>query len=175
MRRPVQHQIFQLPNLGGLTDLLRSPELKIDGHLRKTGVENLQLVTCGVLPPNPSELMGSQRMGQLLASLNEIADVVILDSPPAVAVADAIVLSNRVDGVVLVIQAARTHRDVARQAVLNLQQAGANFFGAILNQVSKQEGGYYYYQYHTPNQHAPDGQPSHARPRRRLQWLSFLE
>ena len=173
LRRPVQHQIFQVPNLGGLTDLLCSPELELNGHLRNTSVSNLQLITCGILPPNPSELLGSQRMGQLLASLKEIADVVIFDSPPAVAVTDAAVLSNRVDGVVLVTQAGKTRRDVARQAILNLQQAGANFFGGVLNRVSKKGGGYYYQQYYTPNQSRTAGQPGHARPQRRWQWLPF--
>jgi non-specific protein-tyrosine kinase len=172
LRRPVQHQIFQVPNHGGLTDLLRSTEPEINSHLRKTRVQNLQLITCGVLPPNPSDLLGSQRMGKLLASLSELADVVILDSSPAVAVADAIVLSNRVDGVVLVTQAGRTRRDVARRAVLNLQQAGANFLGAVLNWVSKQEGGYYYYQYRSFNPHQPAGQPSRARLRH---WLPFFK
>ncbi|MBI1877584.1 MAG: polysaccharide biosynthesis tyrosine autokinase [Chloroflexi bacterium] len=173
LRRPTQHQIFQVPNLNGLTDLLCSPELEIKGHLKKTNVPNLHLVTCGVLPPNPSELLGSQRMGQLLVSLNELADVVIFDSPPAVAVADAAVLSNRVDGVVLVTQAGKTRREVARQAILNLQQAGANIFGGILNRVSKKGGGYYYHQYYTPNRPAFVSKPRHARPQRRWQWLPF--
>lgn len=174
LRRPVQHEIFQVPNLGGLTDLLCSPELEIKNHLRNTGVPNLQLITCGVLPPNPSELLGSQRMGQLLASLNELADVVIFDSPPVVPVADAAVLSNRVDGVVLVSQAGKSRRDIARQAVLNLQQAGAHFFGGVLNRVSKKEGGYYH-QYYTPNRPGTAGQPGHARPQRRWQWLPFFK
>jgi non-specific protein-tyrosine kinase len=173
LRRPTQHQVFQVPNLGGLTDLLCSPELEINGHLRSTSVPNLQLITCGVLPPNPSELLGSQRLGQLLASLNEMADVVILDSPPAVAVADAAVLSNRVDGVVLVTQAGKTRREVARQAISNLKQAGANVFGAVLNRVSKRDGGYHYHQYYTLNRPGTAGSPRHAKPQRRWQWLPF--
>lgn len=173
LRRPIQHKIFQLPNLAGLTELLRTPELEIDGHLKETGVENLQLITCGALPPNPSDLMVSQRMGQVLASLTDMADVVIFDSPPAVAFADPIVLANRVDGVVLVTQAGQTRRDVARQAVLNLQQAGANFFGAVLNRVSQKEGDHYYHHY-TLNRGEPLGQPGYARLRHRLQWLAFL-
>lgn len=175
LRRPVQHQIFQVANLGGLTDLLRSPELEINSHLRNTNVQNLQLITCGDLPPNPSELLGSQRMEQLLANLKELVDIVILDSPPAVAVTDAAVLSNRVDGVVLVTQAGQTRRDVAKRAVLNLQQAGANLLGAVLNRVSKQEGGYYYSQYYTANRRSPAGQPNHASLRRRWQWLPFFK
>jgi non-specific protein-tyrosine kinase len=173
LRRPVQHQIFRVPNLRGLTDLLCSPELEINGHLRNTNVQNLQLITCGVLPPNPSELLGSQRMGQLLASLKELVDVVILDSPPAVAVTDAAVLSNRVDGVVLITHAGQTRRDVARQAILNLQQAGANLLGGVLNRASMREKGYHYYQYYTPNQQQPAAKPSLARLRNWWQWLPF--
>jgi non-specific protein-tyrosine kinase len=172
LRRPVQHQIFQIPNVGGLTDLLCSPELEINAHLKKTSVPNLHLITCGVLPPNPSELLGSQRLGQLLVSLNEMADLVIFDSPPVLAVADAAILSNRVDGVVLVTRAAKTRREVARQAVLNLKQAGANIFGGVLNQVSKKEGGYYQ-QYYTPNRPESGGKAYQAKPQRRWQWLPF--
>jgi capsular exopolysaccharide synthesis family protein len=175
LRRPVQHQIFQVPYLGGLTELLCSPELEIKDRLRSTSVENLHLITSGVLPPNPSELLGSQRMRQLLDSLNQMADVVILDSPPVVAVTDAAVLSNRVDGVVLVTYAGQTRRDVARQAVLNLQQAGANLLGGVLNGISKREGGYYYHQYYTPNRHEHAAQPSLAGQRRRWQWLPFFK
>ncbi len=175
LRRPVQHKIFQLPNLAGLTDLLCSPELEIDGHLKETGVENLQLMTCGVLPPNPSDLMVSQRMGQVLASLKEMADAVVFDSPPAVAFADAMVLANRVDGVVLVTEAGQTRRDEARRAVRNLQQAGANFFGAVLNRVSQKEGNYHYYQYYTLDRRKPAVQLGHAQLRHRLQWLAFFK
>jgi succinoglycan biosynthesis transport protein ExoP len=174
LRRPVQHLIFQVPNFGGLTDLLRSPELEINSHLRSTPVENLQLLTSGVIPPNPSELLSSQRMEQMLAKLKELADVVIFDSPPAVGVADAIELSNRVDGVVLVIQAGQTRRDVAKQAVLNLERAGAHFLGAVLNRVSKKEGSYYYYHYHRPNQPERVDQPTYVRLRRWRQWLPFF-
>jgi non-specific protein-tyrosine kinase len=175
LRRPVQHQIFQLPNLGGLTDLLCSPDLEINDHLRNTSVENLHLITSGVLPPNPSELLGSQRMRQLLASLNQMADVVILDSPPVVTVTDAAVLSNRVDGVLLVTYAGQTRRDLARQAVLNLRQAGANLLGGVLNGISRREGSYSYHHYYTPNRHGPAAQPSPARQRRRWQWLPFFK
>jgi capsular exopolysaccharide synthesis family protein len=147
LRRPVQHEIFQVTNLAGLTDLLRSPKLEVNGHLRETQIENLQVITCGVIPPNPSELLGSQRMGQLLASLSEAADVVIFDTPPAIAVTDAAVLSNRVDGVVLVTEAGQTRRELAHQAVSNLRQAGAKMFGVILNRVSDKSGSYYYHYY----------------------------
>ncbi len=160
-RRPVQHQIFDMPNLEGLTDLLCSPEIEIGRCVRSTAVENLQLITSGVLSLNPSELLSSQRVEQLLASLNEMADVIILDSPPALAVADAAVLSTQVDGVVLVIEAGKTHRDAARQAVLHLQRAGAHVLGAVLNRVSNTKAGYGYYYGHTVTPRVAFGGNSH--------------
>jgi capsular exopolysaccharide synthesis family protein len=171
LRRPVQHQVFTVPNLEGLTDLLRSPEIEINSHLKHTRFENLQVITCGTLPPNPSEVLGSQRMGQLLASLNEMADVVIYDSPPAVAVADSAVLSRRVDGVVLVIEAGQTRRDVARQAIMNLQQAGAHILGGVLNRASYKRGGYYYYHYYSSKRRKPASQPA----QRLWAWLPFVK
>jgi Mrp family chromosome partitioning ATPase len=114
-------------------------------------------------------------MKQLLASLTQMADVVILDSPPVVAVTDAAVLSNRVDGVVLVTYAGQTRRDAARQAVLTLQQAGANLLGGVLNGASKRKGGYQYYHYYTPSQREPARQLSYARLRRKWQWLPFFK
>jgi len=97
----------------------------------------------GVLPDNPAELLNSPRMGQVLATLEEMADVVILDSPPALDVADAAILSTQVDGVVLVIDAEETQRDVVRQAMLSLQQAGASVLGGVLNRVPNMASVYY--------------------------------
>jgi succinoglycan biosynthesis transport protein ExoP len=159
LRRPVQHQIFTVPYAKGLTDLLRSPQLEINSYLKQTKIENLQVVTCGDLPPNPTELLGSQRMGQLLAGLCEIADVVIYDSPPATPVADASVLSRRVDGVILVVEAGQSHREMARQAIANLEQAGANILGGVLNRVPQKGGGYYYY-YSSSKKPSPAGRPA---------------
>jgi capsular exopolysaccharide synthesis family protein len=174
LRQPVQDQIFQVPNVNGLTDLLCAPELEVQNHLKNTTVENLQLITCGILPPNPSELLGSQRMGQVLADLHKLADVIIFDSSPVVAAADAAVLSNRMDGVVLVTMAGKTRREVAKQAVLILQQAGANFFGGILNRVSNRETAFYSPQFYNPNRSISAGQSKQGKKSRRWQWVPFL-
>ncbi|MCP4416276.1 MAG: polysaccharide biosynthesis tyrosine autokinase [Chloroflexi bacterium] len=148
LRSPVQSEIFQLQDPKGLTDLLREPELSAVNYLESTQVPGLRVLSSGALPPNPSELVGSQRMKQVMAELNEIADVVIYDSPPAVIVADAAILSGRVDGTVFVIKVGSTRRDVIQQAIFNLRQAEANLFGAVLNRVSKKTLSYYYNGYY---------------------------
>jgi non-specific protein-tyrosine kinase len=148
LRRPVMHKVFQVPNQEGLTDLLRSPSLQIDNQLKDTGVENLQVITSGPLPPNSSELLGSQRMVELIHQLEGIADVVIFDSPPVLAVTDAVVLSGRVSGVILIIEVGRTRRDTANQAIDRLRQVGAYLLGGVLNRVPRSGGGYYHYPYY---------------------------
>jgi capsular exopolysaccharide synthesis family protein len=149
LRRPTQHEIFQVPNLGGLTDLLCSSGSEIQSHLRPTNVDNLSVMTSGVLPPNPAELLSSQRMKQLIAHLAELADVVIYDSPPVLLVTDATVLSNRVDGTILVTKAGKTRQGLVRQAVSVLRQAGANLLGGVINQVVEKRGDSYH-SYYTP-------------------------
>jgi non-specific protein-tyrosine kinase len=180
LRRPVQHKIFQIPTPGGLTDLLCTPDAEPGNYMRATELDNLYVITSGALPPNPSELLGSHRMEQMLASLSQQADIILFDSPPALLVADAVVLSNRLDGVVLVVQAGSTRFGAARQAVLDLHQAEANLIGGILNQVKKgHRPGYYYYRSsysYSPNGH--NQQPGHAsqvasQPHRA--WLPFVK
>ena len=135
LRRPTLHKIFDVPNKDGVTDFIVSPELDVNDFLKETGVENLRILTCGPLPPNPAEMLGSKRMADLLARLRELADVIIVDSPPVMPVTDAAVLSNQVDGVIMVVQAKRTRREIARRAIKRLDQVGANILGAVLNQI----------------------------------------
>lgn len=144
LRKPVLHKVFQVLNSDGLTDQLRWPEPAINVRLRETEVERLRLLPAGDIPPNPSELLGSQRMKQLVASLTNEADMVVFDSPPAAFVADAAIMAKLVDGVILVIAAGKTQREAARQAVFNLQTAGANILGVVLNRSEEKGGGYYY-------------------------------
>lgn len=145
LRIPTLHKIFQVPNSGGLTDLLLAAELEIDGYLRDVGIENLELITSGALPPNASEILGSARMAQLIQRLEAMADVIVFDTPPTLPVTDTAVLSQRVHGVVLVVEAGRTRRDAARQAVARLRRGGANVVGCVLNRASTQGQDYYAY------------------------------
>ncbi len=149
LRRPKLHQIFGMSNSGGLTNLLYSPDLEIYRQLKNTEVENLSLITSGPLPPNPAEMLGSPQMARLLQRLEKMADMIILDSPPVLAITDAMVLSTQIDSVILVIKAGQTRPDTTRRATKNLQQVGANILGGVLNQVPKKDqDDYYFYNYY---------------------------
>ena len=176
LRRPTMHKIFGVPNLGGLTELLRSPDLDIDSQLKQSGIENLSILTSGPLPPNPAEMMASKRMAQLSKSLEEMADIVIFDSPPVLPVTDAVALSNRVAGVIVVTLSGRTRRDATRQALQNLQRVNANILGGVLNGIPSRQRGDYNYQYNYPYTHSERGaqDPSFGSKTRWWQRLPFL-
>lgn len=148
LRRPMLHRIFGVDNKDGLTDALLEAISNLDGHLKPTGIENLRLLNTGPLPPNPSELLGSQRMANLIEQLKAQADVVLFDSPPSLAVTDASVLATQTDGVLVVTDAGETRRAFASRGVEQLRQVGANVVGAVLNRLQQGRGGYYYYYYY---------------------------
>ena len=174
LRIPSLHKIFQVSNLDGLTDLLRSPELEIgDEYLKDTGVENLRVITSGPLPPNSSEMLGSKRMAELIKRLENMADVVIFDSPPILPVTDAAVLAQRVDGVILVIESGRSRRDATRQAAERVSQAGANLLGVVINRVPRRrQAEYHYYDYYTRS--SGRGVPEQAKRVRQRHWWQRL-
>lgn len=143
LRRPGLDQIFALDNKRGLTSLLRDESIRIESVIQPTEQEHLRVLTTGPIPPNPAELLGSQRMRHLLERLSAAADLVIFDTPPLLAVADAAVLSTMMDGTLLVIDAQRSRRRLVRLGCLALARAGANVLGVALNRVpSKDEAQY---------------------------------
>jgi non-specific protein-tyrosine kinase len=148
LRRPNLHRLFELPNRTGLTTALVDEPAALDGHLRTAGIENLWLLTAGPIPPNPQEMLGSERMADLLEHLQGRADVVLLDTPPSLAVADANVLAARADAVVLVVNTGQTRHGALQQAVEGLRKVGANIVGGVLNMVPSRKGDGYYYQYY---------------------------
>ena len=148
LRKPRQHKLFQVDNRIGLTTSLVAGDLaQMNGNLKETGVPNLQLLASGPRPPNPSELLSSERMSALIEKLRADAGVVIIDSPPCLAVSDAAVLASRVDGILLVIEAGRTRREAAVRAKEALEQVGGKILGVVLTKIPiKRRGeGYYYY------------------------------
>jgi capsular exopolysaccharide synthesis family protein len=132
LRRPRQHEVFGLPREPGLTQLLLGYAAAAEVQ-SPTGVENLFLIATGTLPPNPSELLGSDRMEEVLDDLRASFDIVIIDTPPVLVAPDASVLAARVDGVILVVRAGVTERDAAAAAVQQLRTVDANLVGAVLN------------------------------------------
>jgi polysaccharide biosynthesis transport protein len=135
LRKPGIHLIFDLPNVHGLTSLLRSDEVSLDALAHVTEQENLRILTTGPLPPNPAELLGSQRMRVILDRFKTEEDLVIFDSPPLQPVADPAILSSVVDGTLLVVDAVHSRRGVVRQSREALAKAGANVLGAVVNRV----------------------------------------
>lgn len=146
LRRSSVHKLFDLSNREGLTNALVSDLTSLDDYVHSTMVENLSVMPAGPVPPNPQELLGSQRMVELIAKLQEKADVVLVDTPPLLAVSDASVLAARADGVLVVVSAGQTRRAAVQQAVEDLRKVGANVVGGVLNKVKAGDGrGYYYY------------------------------
>src|SRR5262249_45532197 len=142
LRRPSVQRIFGLPNSRGLTTLLLAdarstpaPAAPTAAVVPAPGVEHLALLLSGPLPPNPGDLLGSQRMAALLDSLAAAYDVLVIDSPPALATTDPLVLARQTDGVLLVIGAGETRSPLVRQAADSLRQVGGRLLGAVLNKV----------------------------------------
>ncbi|MBI1801212.1 MAG: CpsD/CapB family tyrosine-protein kinase [Chloroflexi bacterium] len=145
LRKPSQHLVFGARNDRGLTSLM-IPDAPLDKPpLQPTAQEGLMLLTAGPLPPNPSEMLGSKRMDEIIAVLSERADIVIFDAPPILAVTDAAVLATRVDGVLLVINAGRTKRDHMQRAHALLSKVNARLIGAVLNNVKFDQSLHKYY------------------------------
>lgn len=145
LRRPTQHQIFELKNNVGLTDMARDDALLAAPPLQDSGVPNLQILTSGQLPPNPAEILGSKRMSEILVALLERADLILFDAPPVLAVTDAVVLSAKMDGVLLVVSAGKTKRENAKKARAQLEKINARILGAVVNNVKAEKGASYYY------------------------------
>lgn len=152
MRRPRQHEFHKLENRLGLSSLFmvstNFDDGLPDGIVHSAKSEGLEIITAGKNPPNPSELLASEKMSQLIRYLSTDRDVLIVDSPPLMAVTDAAVLAPRVDGVLLVVQPGETRLAEARNAVEQLRRVGANLIGVVINEVDPKSGRYgYYYRY----------------------------
>ena len=147
LRKPVQNKIFQLDNHKGLTNLLVE-DLEPSDLIRPTILEGLDILTTGPIPPNPSELLASQRMKELLDFFSEKYQIVLVDTPPAIAVTDAVVLATLVDGAILVIRGGMSRIEMVRDAKAVLDKTGVRIIGTVLNGVKMQGDNYYYYYYY---------------------------
>ncbi|MGB3057179.1 MAG: polysaccharide biosynthesis tyrosine autokinase, partial [Candidatus Omnitrophota bacterium] len=148
LRQPKIEKNFNITSEHGMTEVLAGTE-ELDKVIRKTEIPNLEIITCGSLPPNPSELLGSKKMDDLLEELEKRYDRVIIDTPPVLAVTDAVVLSGKVDGTIVVVRAGETNRN----AVLKTKEIlttvhSSNLIGVVLNMVETTKSGGHYYYYH---------------------------
>jgi capsular exopolysaccharide synthesis family protein len=149
MRNPTVHKNFNLSNKVGLSSCI-SMGTALSDAVQKTSIEGLYALTGGVIPPNPSELLGSEQMKNVLQRAKEQYDYVLIDTPPVMPVTDALIVSRFVDGMILVIASAEIKVEMARDVKNQLVNAGANILGVVLNKVRSEHHGYgygYYYYY----------------------------
>lgn len=176
LRRPTQHKIFETSNSQGLTTALLNNNTPINQHLQEGNVRGLRVLASGPLPPNPAELLNSNRMQEVIAELLEEADVVLIDSPPVMTVADAAILAPVVSGVLLVAEVGQTRRDAMIDAAERLRVAGATLFGLVLNRSKPGRLGYYQYYYYDQRYYTYNYNSTRSRadrPRRGLlSWLT---
>ncbi|WP_436718321.1 CpsD/CapB family tyrosine-protein kinase [Rossellomorea marisflavi] len=144
MRKPTSHYTFNVNNTFGLTSAL-SRQKTLRESVHQTDIKNLDLLTCGPIPPNPAELLSSRSMEQLLGDIYQDYDLVVFDTPPLLAVTDAQVLSSQCDGTVLVLSSGTTEVDNAKKAKELLDTAKVKILGVILNNREIKETSYYYY------------------------------
>ena len=146
MRKPDIHKKFRIPNINGLSNLLLQ-DLSIEQAAFKY-TESLYILPSGVIPPNPAEIISSLKMKNFLKELKNSFDYIIIDSPPVIAVTDALILSTMVDGCLMVVSSGEEDRAEAEKAKELLLNVNANILGAVLNKIdlkSKKGYGYYYY------------------------------
>lgn len=147
LRRPTLHKKLGLRNKFGMSTLFVQSRIVLDEVLQETNIDRLSVLTSGELPPNPAELLGSAKMGEILEHASKHAELVLIDTPPVLAVTDAIVMASRVDGVLLVVKAGTTKIGACKQSLEQLRFAGANVVGIVVNSVQLR-GSRYGYAYH---------------------------
>ena len=147
LRKPRVHQVFKTNRVPGLIDHLFG-DVELDEIIKSTEVENLSYIPTGTIPPNPAEMLDSEKMRKLLKRMRDEYDLVVIDSPPIIAVTDSEILSSMVDGTVLVVSADTTEIDLMERAVELIKQENTQFLGAVLNNFSYKSGYGSYYKYY---------------------------
>ncbi|MFL2100984.1 CpsD/CapB family tyrosine-protein kinase [Desemzia sp. FAM 23989] len=145
MRKPTVHKTFKLPNHDGLTTLLTDRTAQISDIVHILKEEKLYVLTSGVIPPNPAELLSSKRMEQLKLELEESFDLIIFDLPPVIAVTDAQIMSSKTDGTIFVINKGGADKEMVLKAKELLDKVQANVLGAVFNRVENKNDHYYAY------------------------------
>ena len=147
LRNPSIHKMFKLNNIYGLTDIL-AKDRAVDKCIQETELENLYVLTAGAIPPNPAEILSSEKMKNLIEDLKNIYDYIFIDTPPIGLVTDAGVLSSFIDGVVLVVKSESVEKKYLEETKKKLDAVDARILGAILNSYKSEQKDYNYYSYY---------------------------
>lgn len=148
LRKPTVHYTFETKNVFGLSNLI-TDQINLDQAVQNTKVENLSIMTSGPIPPNPSELLSSQKFKDLIQSFEQYFDMIIIDTPPVLAVTDAVIMSTVVDGTIIVTNVETNNKHHLLKAKEVLEKSDVNLLGVVLNNVEKSgKDDYYYYEYY---------------------------
>ncbi len=171
LRKPRVHKLFEIRSNKGLTNVLALHE-DYKEYVQHGPVNNLDILTCGAIPPNPSELLSSNSMKTLLETVSEDYEHIFIDAPPVGVVTDAAILSTIVDGTMLVVAAGETQTDHLQRAKEMLDRVNANIIGAVLNKLERSTSNSYYYYYYYHNEDSlemPEGLQVKRKGKRRRQ------
>ncbi|WP_458411737.1 CpsD/CapB family tyrosine-protein kinase [Schinkia sp. CFF1] len=144
LRKPTVHYTFHVDNIIGITNVLTG-QSELNRAIKASEVENLDILPSGPIPPNPAEMLGSTAMKTLLENVADEYDMILIDSPPVLAVTDAHVLSNLADGVILVTKSGQTEYEMAIKSRDLLKNSKAKLLGVVLNHKELKQSHYYYY------------------------------
>ncbi len=165
LRRPRVHKALGASNEVGLSSMITG-DTTLEQAVKDTGIENLSILACGPIPPNPSELLQSDKFQKIVEEMKGSYDRILFDSPPLAAVADALVLSHTVDAVMLILKFGQTRQELLRRSIEQLEAIGAPFIGCVLNNISADSAGYgyaYYYRYRYEDDHVDEVKPPKKR------------
>lgn len=146
LRKPVQHKIFKVSNKTGFSGIIGNINT-FDESIHKNVAENLDLITSGIRPPNPSELLGSMNTYEILKGLSKIYDYIVIDTPPVNVVTDAMNISSDIAGMIMILKYSSTTTDDIERAVKTIQLAHGELFGMIINNIVHKRDGSYYSRY----------------------------
>ncbi|WP_373598238.1 CpsD/CapB family tyrosine-protein kinase [Paraclostridium bifermentans] len=147
LRNPTVHRMFNVSNTHGITDILTNQK-SFDECVHVTEVKGLHVLSCGKIPPNPSEMLASKKMRYFIDSLRDYYDYIFIDAPPIGIITDAGIISTYVDGTILVVASKEVDVDMAKIAKERLEKVNANMLGVVLNKFEDNSGSYGYYNYY---------------------------
>lgn len=145
MRKPTVHKVFGVKNTNGLTSLLTHQSSKVEEYVIGTPNDNLFIMPSGPIPPNPAELLGTNRMSEIINEMKQYFDLIIFDTPPTLAVTDSQVITTKVDGTIVVMRYGFVKKEQAIKTKELLEKVDAKILGAVLNRAEVNGDNYYYY------------------------------